>query len=75
MAQVNLDPNFKEFLESLNSERVKYLLVGGFAVNHYGYIRSTKDLDVWISVDASNAELVSRVMRKFGGFPGSRRGI
>ena len=72
MAQVNLFPDFREFLESLNSEGVRYLLLGGYAVIHYGYRRATDDLDVWIAVDPDNAGRVAKVLREFGGFPASK---
>ncbi|HWE04301.1 MAG TPA: DUF6036 family nucleotidyltransferase [Tepidisphaeraceae bacterium] len=72
MAQVNLFPDFRDFLESLNSEGVKYLLLGGYAVIHYGYRRATDDLDVWIAVDPVNAGRVSKVLREFGGFPANK---
>jgi len=39
MATIQLPPDFKEFLQLLNSEKVEYLLVGGYAVGHYGYHR------------------------------------
>jgi len=71
MAKVNLYPDFKGLLELLNSEKVKYLVVGGYAVIHYGYRRATRDLDIWIAVDAENSRRVSRVMQKFTGFPAS----
>jgi len=64
----SLDPNFREFLKSLNSAKAKYLVLGGYAVNYYGRHRATKDLDVWIAVDPENARLVSQVMKSFGGF-------
>ncbi|HEY7115750.1 MAG TPA: hypothetical protein VH475_04135 [Tepidisphaeraceae bacterium] len=41
MAKVNLFPDFRELLGSLNSAGVKYLVLGGYAVNHYGYHRAT----------------------------------
>jgi len=72
MAKVNLFPDFKEFLKSLNSAGVRYLLLGGYAVIHYGYRRATDDLDVWIAVDPDNASRVARVLREFGGFPASK---
>jgi len=72
MAKVDLFPDFKEFLGLLNSEGVRYLVLGGYAVNLYGYRRSTDDLDVWIATDAENARKVSRVMRTFGGFPAAQ---
>ncbi|HSU66136.1 MAG TPA: DUF6036 family nucleotidyltransferase, partial [Tepidisphaeraceae bacterium] len=72
MARANLFPDFKEFLKSLNSARVKYLLVGGYAVIHYGYRRTTDDLDIWIAVDPANARRVSRVLQEFFGFPAEK---
>jgi len=51
MAKANLFPGFREFLKSLNSARVRYLLLGGYAVIHYGYRRATNGLDVWIAID------------------------
>src|SRR5215217_5383173 len=72
MAKVDLFPDFKAFLESLNSNGVRYLLLGGYAVIHYGYRRATDDLDVWIAVDPENAEKVSRTLRVFAGFSASK---
>ena len=72
MAKVNLFPHFREFLKSLNSAGVRYLVVGGYAVIHYGYRRMTDDLDVWIAVDPTNAAKVSLVLQDFGGFPASK---
>ena len=68
MATVDLDPNFKGFLKSLNSSGVKYLLIGGYAVIYYGYHRVTDDLDVWIAVNEDNARRISTVLHNWGGF-------
>jgi hypothetical protein len=68
MAKINLFPDFRSFLESLNSEGVRYLLLGGYAVGHYGYRRTTDDLDIWIAIDPENTAKVSRVLQRFGGF-------
>lgn len=46
MATIQLPPDFKEFLKLLNSNKVEYLAVGGYAVNYYGYPRATADLDI-----------------------------
>jgi len=43
---------------------VEYLLVGGFAVNYYGYTRSTVDVD-WMIV-AEQRDVVQAVMRREG---------
>jgi hypothetical protein len=66
MATIRLPPDFKEFLRLLNSEEVEYLLVGGYAVGHYGYPRATGDMDVWIGVNPANAAAMVRVLCKFG---------
>jgi hypothetical protein len=47
MATSLLPPDFKEFLRLLNSRRVEYLLIGGYAVGYYGYPRATADIDIW----------------------------
>jgi hypothetical protein len=42
--------DFQEFLKLLNSNRVEYLFIGGYAVGIYGHIRATNDLDVWVNI-------------------------
>jgi hypothetical protein len=66
MENLRLPPDFKDFLLLLNSEKVEYLLVGGYAVGHYGYPRATGDLDIWIATNDANAEKVADVLHKFG---------
>jgi hypothetical protein len=48
MGILRLADDFKEFLKLLNSNGVEYLLIGGYAVGIYGYVRATNDLDVWV---------------------------
>ena len=50
-----LNPDFREFIRSLNDNRVRYLIVGGYAVAFHGHPRYTKDLDVWIDLSPENA--------------------
>jgi predicted nucleotidyltransferase len=66
MATIQLPPDFKEFLKLLNSSKVEYLVVGGYAVNYYGFSRATADLDIWIAISPKNAELVGEAVRTFG---------
>lgn len=68
MATTRLPPDFKEFLKLLNSKRVKYLLIGGYAVSYYGYSRATADIDIWIAIDKKNAERITNVIRDFFGY-------
>jgi len=66
MATPALARDFKEFLKSLNSNHVEYLLIGGYAVGIYGHIRATNDLDIWVKVSAENAARIDRALREFG---------
>jgi hypothetical protein len=66
MATIQLPKDFKEFLRLLNSERVEYLVVGGYAVGYHGYPRPTGDLDIWIGSTPGNATAAMEVLRKFG---------
>jgi hypothetical protein len=61
-----LNNDFKEFIGLLNENKVKYLIVGGYAVGFHGYPRYTKDLDIWILVSIENAANVLNALRQFG---------
>ena len=66
MAIPVLARDFKEFLKSLNSNRVEYLLIGGYAVGIHGHIRATNDLDVWVNISPENAARIEQALREFG---------
>ena len=46
----------QELCVAFNKNGVRYLLVGGFAVNYHGYPRSTGDLDLWIDPSEDNKQ-------------------
>ncbi len=50
MATIRLPPDFKDFLQLLNSHQVEYLLIGGYAVGYHGYPRATGDMNIWIAI-------------------------
>ncbi len=56
----------KEFLSALNAHGVKYLVVGGHAVNAHGVPRTTKDLNVFIRSEQDNTEKLFVALAKFG---------
>jgi hypothetical protein len=64
--EIELPPDFKEFLRLLNAHQVEYLLIGGYAVGYYGYPRATNDLDIWIAVHPANAHKLVLVLKEFG---------
>ncbi|MEZ4527091.1 MAG: hypothetical protein R2941_14330 [Desulfobacterales bacterium] len=53
-------------MKLLNSHKVEYLLIGGFAVGYHGYPRATGDMDIWIAVSSENAEKMVTVLKEFG---------
>lgn len=61
-----LNQDFKEFIESLNANDVRYLLVGGYAVALHGHPRYTKDMDVWVEMSDENAARIVRALEQFG---------
>jgi hypothetical protein len=58
--------DFKEFIQLLNKHKVKYLIVGGYAVSLYSRPRSTDDIDFWIEAKPVNAKKILKVLKVFG---------
>jgi len=56
----------KNLLERLIKANVKFLIIGGYAVNYYGYNRTTGDLDIWIKPDNFNKEKLIHVLEELG---------
>lgn len=61
-----LNQDFKEFIQLLNDNNVRYLVVGGYAVAQHGHPRYTKDIDIWIEISASNASNIIKALEQFG---------
>ena len=61
-----LNQDFKEFIQSLNDNGVRYLVVGGYAVALHGYPRYTKDIDVWVEMTVENASRLLKALNQFG---------
>ena len=63
---LQLPPDFKEFLKLLRDHDVRYLMIGGYAVGYHGYPRATEDLDIWVAVHPDNAQKIVSVLKVFG---------
>lgn len=57
---------FRDFISLLNKHKVEHLLVGGYAVNLYGYNRPTGDLDVWVNPTVDNIERLADCVNEYG---------
>jgi len=59
-----IDHAFAVVAKRLPQEGIEFLMVGGHAVNHYGYTRATQDVDFMIA--STDADAVRTMMRDAG---------
>jgi hypothetical protein len=45
---------FLLFLKCAQQNQLRYMCIGGYAVNYYGFHRATEDLDIWIAPTNEN---------------------
>ncbi|MCF6269707.1 MAG: hypothetical protein L3J41_08355 [Melioribacteraceae bacterium] len=60
------EKDFVEFIELLNEQKVKYLIVGAYALALYVEPRNTGDIDFFVENSEKNALKVIKVLNKFG---------
>jgi predicted nucleotidyltransferase len=63
---VKLPDDFRDLLVSLVDGGADFVIVGGFAVAHHGYVRATKDIDVLVRATPDNAAKLLRALASFG---------
>jgi len=61
-----LNSDYKDMLQVLLDNGVKFLMVGAYAMGVHGYPRATGDIDIWVETSAENSERVYRSMAAFG---------
>jgi len=54
------------FLHAFNIHGVKFLVVGGYAVNHYGYSRTTADIHIYLQDSVDNRKRIIDALDKLG---------
>lgn len=57
----------RELLSRLAAAEIRFVLVGGLAVNAWGYIRATRDIDLVPDPDAENLVKLNEVLVAVGG--------
>ena len=60
-----LQKDLREFIESLNSRHVEYLIVGAFALAFHGIPRFTGDIDILVRRSPENAARIEEVLVQF----------
>jgi hypothetical protein len=61
-----LNEDYKDMLRALSAEKVRFLLVGAYAMAAHGYLRATGDIDIWVMASPENAQAVLRALNHFG---------
>ena len=57
---MNIQPDFEKLLRLLECHKVKYMIVGGYAVAFHGFPRFTKDIDIYYSDSDENITNLKR---------------
>lgn len=63
---MDIQNDFKEWLASLNNNRVNYLIAGAYALAHHGVPRATGDLDIYVEPTVGNACRLIKALDQFG---------
>jgi predicted nucleotidyltransferase len=63
---IPLPRDFQDFLKLLNEGRIRYVVIGGYAVAYHGYVRYTGDLDIFVEISEANAVKLVSALRAFG---------
>ncbi|MEM1033571.1 MAG: nucleotidyl transferase AbiEii/AbiGii toxin family protein [Myxococcota bacterium] len=66
---MNLFDDFRDLLAAFEASKVRFVLLGGYAVSFHGKPRSTKDIDLLVDVSPENRRRVSEALAAFGAPP------
>lgn len=65
--KINMSPtDIASLFNALAQNKVKYILIGGFAMAFHGHIRATMDIDLWIRNDPENMEALKKALVTLG---------
>lgn len=61
------ESDFADFIRTLHRHRVRFLVIGGYAMAHHGLVRATNDVDILIATDEPNRARIRAASREFVG--------
>lgn len=61
-----LNEDYREMLQCLAAEHVRFLIVGAYAMAVHGYPRATMDIDLWVLPSPENGAALLKALRRFG---------
>lgn len=60
------DSELLEVFKAFENHKVRYMVVGGFATNFYGYARATGDIDFWLEDSPQNRKKLIEALEAMG---------
>lgn len=63
---MKIEKDYEELLKLFNKNKVKYCIIGAYAVAFYAKPRYTKDLDILIKADFKNGKRIVNALNEFG---------
>ncbi|MCI5227036.1 MAG: hypothetical protein D3918_10370 [Candidatus Electrothrix sp. AX2] len=61
-----LNEDYREMLQTLLENEVRFLVVGAYALAAYGYPRATGDFDIWVEATKENSKKILSSLMQFG---------
>lgn len=61
-----MNPDFVELLRAFVDAKVRFLVVGAYALALHGRPRATGDLDLWVEATPKNASRLIQALKTFG---------
>jgi len=61
-----LNEDYREILQLLLNNKVRFLVVGAYAMGVYGYPRATGDFDIWVEATEENSKKIYNSLTEFG---------
>ena len=66
MVQIPHNDDYRDMLLALRNAGVEYMIIGGYALAVHGFLRATKDIDIWVHPTEDNAERLWTALVDFG---------
>jgi hypothetical protein len=63
---MKVEKDYEELLRLFNKNKVRYCIVGAYAVAFYAKPRYTKDIDILVEPDLENARRIIKSLNEFG---------
>lgn len=63
---MEVQPDFRDLLGLFNAHKVKYMIVGGYALAFHGVPRYTGDIDIFVKPGAENTQRILAALDEFG---------